>query len=77
MSTVGELILSNLPRKYTIRPLFCYWEVIFAISGRFDFLGSSHQIWHGLVMLAFFWWHQAGRDILEYRTNNPCGDGAI
>lgn len=41
-------------------------------SGRFDFVGSSHQIWHGLVMAAFLWWHQSGQQLLLYRSSHQC-----
>merc|ERR1712012_238332 len=30
------------------------------LPGRFDYVGSSHQIWHVIVVLTFLWWHQAG-----------------
>ncbi|KAK7506545.1 hypothetical protein BaRGS_00002020 [Batillaria attramentaria] len=40
--------------------------------GLFDYLGSSHQCWHILIVLAFLFWHSAGREILLFRIANGC-----
>ncbi|XP_071829342.1 progestin and adipoQ receptor family member 3-like [Apostichopus japonicus] len=40
--------------------------------GRVDFLGSSHQWWHILVVLAFIWWHSCGVTMMKYRQENEC-----
>ncbi|XP_069123270.1 progestin and adipoQ receptor family member 3-like [Argopecten irradians] len=42
------------------------------VPGLFDFVGSSHQWWHVIVVAAFTFWHYAGQDILLYRINHPC-----
>ena len=41
-------------------------------SGVFDFIGSSHQWWHVIVVGAFVFWHYAGQEILKYRVAHPC-----
>lgn len=40
--------------------------------GVFDFIGSSHQWWHIIVVGAFVFWHYAGQEILKYRVAHPC-----
>jgi hypothetical protein len=50
---------------------FCNW-FLFLFSGIFDFVGSSHQWWHLIIVVAFWYWHQAGGEILAYRTSTPC-----
>ncbi|KAJ8319171.1 hypothetical protein KUTeg_004262 [Tegillarca granosa] len=40
--------------------------------GTFDFMGSSHQWWHVIIVFAFLYWHYAGQDLLDYRLNHPC-----
>ncbi|KAL5018507.1 hypothetical protein ScPMuIL_004229 [Solemya velum] len=40
--------------------------------GTFDYIGSSHQLWHIVVVVAFTWWHAAGKEILLYQTTHEC-----
>ena len=40
--------------------------------GRYDYVGSSHQMWHVIVVIAFCWWHQSGVELLQYRMDNTC-----
>ncbi|XP_072448318.1 progestin and adipoQ receptor family member 3a isoform X1 [Chiloscyllium punctatum] len=40
--------------------------------GQLNYLGSSHQCWHILVVLMFYWWHQTGVYIMQYRHKQPC-----
>ncbi|XP_071953926.1 progestin and adipoQ receptor family member 3-like [Antedon mediterranea] len=40
--------------------------------GTMDYIGSSHQLWHIMVVIAFVWWHQAGISLMEFRDNYPC-----
>ncbi|KAH3862539.1 progestin and adipoQ receptor family member 3-like isoform X2 [Dreissena polymorpha] len=40
--------------------------------GTFNFLGSSHQWWHLIVVLAYAYWHSAGRDLLLFQTRRGC-----
>ncbi|XP_048461220.1 progestin and adipoQ receptor family member 3a isoform X2 [Rhincodon typus] len=42
--------------------------------GQLNYLGSSHQCWHVLVVLMFYWWHQTGVYIMQYRHNQPCSE---
>lgn len=30
-------------------------------SGRFDYLGHSHNWWHFLVLIALYYWHNSGK----------------
>ncbi|BFZ17231.1 hypothetical protein BsWGS_20270 [Bradybaena similaris] len=45
-----------------------------ACPGKFDYIGSSHQLWHFLIVLALCYWHKAGEEILIYRISNQCVD---
>ncbi|ESO94939.1 hypothetical protein LOTGIDRAFT_144778 [Lottia gigantea] len=40
--------------------------------GTFDMIGSSHQCWHFVVVLAFIWCYYSGQEILLYRIHNTC-----
>ncbi|KAK1892260.1 Progestin and adipoQ receptor family member 3 [Dissostichus eleginoides] len=37
-----------------------------------NYLGSSHQVWHLLLVLMFYWWHQSSCFIMAYRHSEPC-----
>ncbi|XP_044258560.1 progestin and adipoQ receptor family member 3 [Tribolium madens] len=41
-------------------------------SGKFDYLGHSHQWWHLFVVAALYYWHCTGMIYLEYRFNHAC-----
>lgn len=43
-------------------------------SGRFDFIGHSHQWWHLFVVGAFWYWHNSGMLYIDYRLNHACPD---
>ncbi|WAQ96137.1 PAQR3-like protein [Mya arenaria] len=40
--------------------------------GTFNFLGHSHQWWHLIIVMAFAFWHSAGRELLYYQTRHEC-----
>ncbi|XP_014225082.1 progestin and adipoQ receptor family member 3 [Trichogramma pretiosum] len=40
--------------------------------GWVDYIGSSHQWWHVLVVAALYYWHNTGMMYVEYRLNNGC-----
>lgn len=40
--------------------------------GQLNYLGSSHQVWHLLLVLMFYWWHQTCNLIMAYRHSQPC-----
>ncbi|KAI4472348.1 hypothetical protein M0802_016914 [Mischocyttarus mexicanus] len=40
--------------------------------GWVDYVGSSHQWWHALVVLALYYWHNTGMLYVEYRMNHGC-----
>ncbi|XP_062308039.1 progestin and adipoQ receptor family member 3a isoform X1 [Osmerus eperlanus] len=42
--------------------------------GQLNYVGSSHQLWHVLVVLMFYWWHQSAEYIMTYRHSHPCPD---
>lgn len=44
----------------------------FQFLGWVDFVGSSHQWWHALVVLALYYWHNTGMLYVEYRMNHGC-----
>ncbi|KTF97316.1 hypothetical protein cypCar_00002392 [Cyprinus carpio] len=39
-----------------------------------NYLGFSHQVWHILVVLMFYWWHQSALFITNYRHSYPYPD---
>ncbi|XP_063051844.1 progestin and adipoQ receptor family member 3a [Engraulis encrasicolus] len=42
--------------------------------GQLNYVGASHQLWHLLVVLMFYWWHQSVLFITDYRHSHPCVD---
>lgn len=40
--------------------------------GKFDYVGSSHQIWHVIIVILFLWWYQSGKELAYYRLKHPC-----
>lgn len=40
--------------------------------GLLDFIGASHQLWHILVILAFYWWHNTGLIYVQIRNLYVC-----
>uniref|UniRef100_A0A9J7YKV2 Progestin and adipoQ receptor family member IIIa n=1 Tax=Cyprinus carpio carpio TaxID=630221 RepID=A0A9J7YKV2_CYPCA len=42
--------------------------------GQLNYLGFSHQVWHILVVLMFYWWHQSALFITNYRHSYPYPD---
>lgn len=42
------------------------------VKGWVDYIGSSHQWWHALVVLALYYWHNTGMLYVEYRMNHGC-----
>lgn len=45
---------------------------MFIFPGKVDYIGSSHQWWHFLVVLALYYWHNTGILYIEYRMNHGC-----
>ena len=41
-------------------------------AGQLNYVGSSHQVWHVLLVLMFYWWHQSSIFIMTYRHSHPC-----
>ena len=41
-------------------------------TGWFDFVGSSHQCWHLLIVATFYWWYISGIQLQEFRRHNEC-----
>ncbi|EDO36328.1 predicted protein [Nematostella vectensis] len=42
--------------------------------GKMNFIGSSHQWWHVLILAAFYWWYRSNLIYLDYRSTNQCTD---
>lgn len=42
------------------------------VQGWVDYIGSSHQWWHVLVVAALYYWHNTGLMYVEFRLNNGC-----
>ncbi|XP_074646102.1 progestin and adipoQ receptor family member 3-like [Tubulanus polymorphus] len=74
--TIVKMFLPKVVLMYLLE-LFAFFFYISkcperCLPGKVDFLGSSHQIWHVILVAGFFYWHQAGKEILQYRINNQC-----
>ncbi|XP_057177547.1 progestin and adipoQ receptor family member 3b isoform X2 [Triplophysa rosa] len=54
--------ISKIPERY--------------FPGQLNYLGASHQFWHMLVVVMFYWWHQTAIYIMNYRHNQPCTDSS-
>ncbi|XP_064632146.1 progestin and adipoQ receptor family member 3-like [Lineus longissimus] len=71
-----QMFAPKVARMYSMGVLaFVFYLTKFperCFPGIFDFIGSSHQWWHLIVVVAFWYWHQAGGEILSYRTSTPC-----
>lgn len=42
------------------------------MPGLVNYIGSSHQIWHVLIVAALYYWHNTGLLYLDYRSQNTC-----
>ncbi|XP_056287960.1 progestin and adipoQ receptor family member 3-like isoform X1 [Pseudoliparis swirei] len=40
--------------------------------GQLNYLGASHQVWHILVVVMFYWWHQTALHIMHFRHRQSC-----
>ncbi|XP_078127608.1 progestin and adipoQ receptor family member 3-like isoform X2 [Sander vitreus] len=40
--------------------------------GQLNYLGASHQVWHILVVVMFYWWHQTALNIMHFRHSQSC-----
>uniref|UniRef100_A0A3Q1F595 Progestin and adipoQ receptor family member 3 n=1 Tax=Acanthochromis polyacanthus TaxID=80966 RepID=A0A3Q1F595_9TELE len=80
----SELVQAFVPRvlgMYFIAAL----ALIFYVSkvperyfpGQLNYLGSSHQVWHLLLVLMFYWWHQTSGFLMAYRHSQPCPEGSF
>ncbi|XP_046566500.1 progestin and adipoQ receptor family member 3-like isoform X1 [Haliotis rubra] len=73
---VVQLFVPKVITMYVLgASAFCFFLSKFPermFPGIFDFLGSSHQWWHCIVVCAYLWWHHSGQDIMLYRTTHEC-----
>ncbi|CAB3361455.1 Hypothetical predicted protein [Cloeon dipterum] len=44
------------------------------VPGWVDYVGSSHQWWHVIIVGAFYYWHNTGIKYVEYRMNHGCAN---
>ncbi|XP_061116494.1 progestin and adipoQ receptor family member 3a [Conger conger] len=80
----AELIQAFIPRVLMVY-LIAAAAFVFYISkvperyfpGQLNYLGSSHQLWHVLVVLVFYCWHQSIVYITNYRHSRPCPDHSL
>ena len=42
------------------------------VAGRLNYLGSSHQWWHLMVVLSFAWTHHMTILVFLYWNSHPC-----
>lgn len=73
---IVKLLIPRVIGMYIINAIaFAFY--VFKIPERFcpgwvDYVGSSHQWWHALVVLALYYWHNSGMLYVEYRMNHGC-----
>ncbi|XP_070171700.1 progestin and adipoQ receptor family member 3 isoform X1 [Polyergus mexicanus] len=73
---IVKLLIPRVIGMYIINAIaFAFY--MFKIPERFcpgwvDYVGSSHQWWHALVVLALYYWHNSGMLYVEYRMNHGC-----
>jgi len=75
----NEFVRHFFPKLFVLYAILGFGTLIYLIRfperffpGYFDFLFSSHQIWHIATLAAFVWWYNNGVELLEYRLINPC-----
>lgn len=52
--------------------LFFFCVLSFSLSGKLNYLGSSHQWWHLMVVLAFGWGHHLAVEVYLYWKTHQC-----
>lgn len=62
-ATAFLFYISKVPERY--------------FPGQLNYLGASHQLWHLLVVLMFYWWHQSALFITSYRHTYPCPENPL
>ncbi|XP_028661436.1 progestin and adipoQ receptor family member 3a [Erpetoichthys calabaricus] len=81
----GALIVQEFVPRVLVMYLIAAVAFLFYISkvperyfpGQLNYLGSSHQVWHILVVLMFYWWHQSAVYITQYRHTQPCPEDPV
>ncbi|XP_041362846.1 progestin and adipoQ receptor family member 3-like isoform X2 [Gigantopelta aegis] len=75
-SRIVQIFVPKVTTMYLLGMLaFAFYITKFPermFPGTFDFLGSSHQCWHVIIVIAFAWWTKAGEEIMLFRTSNQC-----
>lgn len=75
-SHIVQLFAPKIVAMYLIgMAAFFFWISKFPecfFPGRFDYIGSSHQFWHVIVIFGFLHWHYSGKQLLVYRVHHPC-----
>ncbi|KAI8794124.1 progestin and adipoQ receptor family member 3-like [Biomphalaria glabrata] len=75
-SHIVQMFIPKVTMMYMLGSLaFSFYITKFPeriFPGKFDFIGSSHQLWHILIVIAFCYWHKAGKEILMYRIAHEC-----
>uniref|UniRef100_T1IKM7 Progestin and adipoQ receptor family member 3 n=1 Tax=Strigamia maritima TaxID=126957 RepID=T1IKM7_STRMM len=73
-------IVQLLLPRVLIMYLICGLAFFFYVShyperlcpGILDFVGASHQLWHILIIFAFYWWHNTGLIYIQIRNHYVC-----
>ena len=79
----APVVVMFLPRIFIIYVLAVLGGTFYAsrfpesrFPGKVDYIGSSHQWWHALVLLAFIWTHHCAVVIFLYWRNHTCSEHA-
>ncbi len=63
-------VLMLIPKQKLVKIMYHY-NIAFCL-GRVDFLGSSHQWWHIMVLIGYVWTHHCTKVIFLYWKDNSC-----
>lgn len=67
----GNLIPFSPGNVFALSKVFC-------LAGKFDYVFSSHQLWHVFITMAILWWHHFATSIFEFRhAGNSCAGGSV
>ncbi|XP_043917150.1 progestin and adipoQ receptor family member 3 isoform X3 [Protopterus annectens] len=77
---ISSHVVQEFVPRVVVLYLIAAFAFVFYISkvperyfpGQLNYLGSSHQIWHALVLLMLYWWHRSTVHIIQYQHRQPC-----
>ena len=63
---------SSFSFSFSFSFFFFFFSLFFFFNlGHFDYILSSHQLWHMFVLVGIYWWYTFAIDIFIFRKSNP------